>query len=103
MIDGVIYNNPCSSLALLAPCLCSDTTGSTAISITCPAGTTITQIQNVFNTLPANTQIGNIVLNLPSGDIYIPANLLGSITADTISLIGSPGNILSRLKVVNVA
>jgi len=101
LIDGAIYNDHCSSTELLAPCSCSDTAGATSISITCPTGTTIVQIQNAFNILPANTKIGNVVLNLPAGDITIPANLIGRITADTISLIGSPGSILSRLTVVN--
>lgn len=99
LIDGDIYNNPCSNAALLAPCVCGATAGSKAVSITCPTGATIAQIQNAFNALPANTQIGNVLLNLPAGAINIPANFLGSIAADAISLIGSSGNTLSRITV----
>jgi len=97
LIDGDIYTNPCSNAALLDPCTCGAPAGAKTASITCPVGTTLAQIQNAFKTLPANSNIGNVILNLPAGKNIIPANLLGSIDADTIELIGSP--IKSKLTV----
>jgi len=88
LIDGVIYTNPCFNAALLAPCTCGVPAGAKIASITCPAGSTLAQIKNAFSTLPSNANIGNIVLNILSGENVIPANLLGNIAADTVELIG---------------
>jgi len=101
-VDGVNYNAACPTAALIAPCLCIVPAGDPVVTITCPAGNTITQIQATFNNLPVNANIGNIILNIPAGAItLIPSNILGSCIPSTIKLIGSDSSILSKLTVKN--
>jgi len=89
---NVVYPNPPScklSNALLLPCTCEPTKEGTIDTITCPAGTTLAQIKTAFNNIPVNTNLGNVVLNIPDGPVVFPANLLGNNTANTIKLIGT--------------
>jgi len=99
LVDGVDYTAACPTAALIAPCTCTVPAGDPIITMTCPAGITIAQIQASFKKLPANSNIGNIILNLPDGAHLIPSNILGSSIASTIKLIGPFSNMLSRLTV----
>jgi len=98
-VDGVNYISACPTAALLAPCTCIVPAGDPVVTVTCPAGSTITQIQAAFNNFPATVNVGNIILNLPAGANLIPSNILGSSIASTIKLIGPASNILSKLTV----
>lgn len=83
----------CIDSTLLFPCTC---TGGT---ITCPSGIILAQIQSVFNNIAPNTNLGNVVINLPPGINALPANLLGDNAANTITLIGTGARALSKLTV----
>jgi len=87
----------CIDSSLLAPCTC-------LLDITiCPAGTTIAQIQAIYNKIAPNTNLGIVMLNLPAGaTTTIPANLLGTNSANKIELIGPAGNIRSQLTVLQL-
>ncbi len=90
LVNGVPYQRVCPSVALLAPCTC-DSSGAQA-KITCSVGTTLDQIQNVFNNLPSNTNLADLVLNLaPGTTASIPKSFLGSNPAYTINLVGPAG------------
>lgn len=84
----------CIDSTLLAPCTC---TGGT---ITCGAGNTLAQIQAVFNNIAPNTNLGNVVINLPPGVSTIPANFFGKNPANTITLIGGFARALLQLTVL---
>lgn len=76
LVNGVQYQRQCPNAASLAPCVC-DGSGVTAIT-TCPEGTTVKQMQTVFNNLPVNSNLGSVVLNFPVGaTTSIPASILG--------------------------
>lgn len=98
LVDGIPYTSVCPS-ALVAPCTCNVTPGDVVFTVTCPAGLGNEKIQNLFNSLPTNLNIGNVILNLNSDETAIPANLLGNKAASTITLIGPTGNPLSKLTV----
>lgn len=85
---------------LLSPCTCNPNNVGTVGTITCPAGATLTQIQTVFANIPPNTNLGNVVLNIPTEATVLPANLLGTNAASTIQLIGSNARTLSQLTVI---
>lgn len=90
LVDGVPYERVCPAAASLTPCTC-DGSGLQA-KTTCPAGTTLAQIQDVFNKLPANSNLGDVVLNFPAGAATsIPQGILGSNAAFTIEVIGPTG------------
>jgi len=92
-VDGVNYNAACPTAALIVPCLCIVPSGDPVATITCPAGNTIAQIQAAFNNLPENSNIGNIILNLPVGvSTFIPASILGKNLATSIKVIGPAAN-----------
>jgi len=80
-------DNSCIDGSLLSPCTCVDGT------ITCPSGAAIAQLNGIFNKIAANTNLGNLVLNLATGEI--PALFLGNNAANSIKLIGT----LSQLSV----
>lgn len=87
LVNGVSYQRVCPAVALLAPCSC-DSSGVQA-KITCPVGSTLDKIQNVFNNLPPNTNIADLVLNFPPGaEISIPKSFLGNNPAYTIQVVG---------------
>ncbi len=92
-----LISTGCIDSSLLAPCTCFlDIT-------TCPAGTTIAQIQAIYNKIAPNTNLGIVMLNLPAGaTTTIPANLLGTNSANKIELIGPAGNIRSQLTVLQL-
>lgn len=83
----------CIDSTLLAPCTCNGGT------ITCGAGNSLAQIQAMFNNIAPNTNLGNVVINLPPGVNSIPANFFGKNAANTITLIGSVARALSQLTV----
>jgi len=69
----------------LAPCTCE--LGKTR----CPPGTSIAQIQAVFNKIAPNTNLGTVVITvLPDATTVIPANILGSNGANQIQILGPP-------------
>lgn len=84
---AVPNDNSCIDSSLLSPCTCVDGT------INCPSGTAIAQLNTIFNRIAANTNLGNLILNLATGEV--PAQFLGINAANTIKLIGS----LSQLSV----
>lgn len=100
LVDGVPYERLCPSTASLAPCAC-DGSGLQA-KITCPAGTTLTRIQDVFKGLPPNSNLGDVILNFPSGAITsIPESILGNNAAYTIEVVGpAEPSILTVLKFI---
>jgi len=106
LVDGVIYSATCPSAALLAPCTCILPPGDQVCTFTCPPGTNFGQITDAFNNVPENSNIGNIILHLPTGtnsinstNSTIPASILGTNAASTIKLICPAINPLSNLTV----
>ena len=94
----------CPAPGVILPCTCTvirSDNGQKTITITCPQGITVPQIQSTFNRMVVETQISNLVLNLPPGTNALPANLLGKHRASVIQLIGPPpnGGALSTLTV----
>jgi len=89
-------------MELVPPCSC-DGSG-LQVKIGCQAGTTLAQIQGVFNNLPANSNLGDVVLNFPPGAATsIPKSLLGNNAAYTIEVVGPTGtpSALTVLKAYN--
>lgn len=85
----------CPAPSVILPCVCTvirNDNGQKTITITCPQGITVPQIQSTFNRIVGATQINNLVLNLPPGTNALPANLLGKHRASVIQLIGPPPN-----------
>jgi len=83
----------CLDSFLLSPCTCGGG------SITCPVGTSIAQIQAAFNNIAPNTNLGNVVINLPAEVKNIPANFFGVNAANSITLAGAAAGPLSQLTV----
>ena len=103
LVDGAVYNRKCFNAAVLSPCTCAVPTGAKEVTITCPPGTTIQQIKTAFQKLPANSNIGNVILNFPlATTTAIPADILGNVKASTIQLIGPTQPTLSKLTVFNL-
>lgn len=99
LVDGVDYKAICPAAALLAPCTSIVNPGDQICTFTCPQGTAITDIEKAFNNLPANSNIGNVILNIPVGTTAITKSLLGNNLATSIKLIGLAANSLSKLTV----
>ncbi len=98
LVNGISYQRQCPSSTSLAPCGC-DGSGTIAVT-TCPAGTTVKQMQTVFNNLPTNSNIGSVVLYFPVGaTTSIPALILGENSATKIEVIGPASSTLSILSV----
>lgn len=86
------FTAPCSGIPSNGPCTCGvdrNNLGLVTLTISCPSGSTVTQIQNAFANIPMNKKIGKVVLNLPSGANAIPVNLLGQHAVESIQLIGA--------------
>ena len=102
-ISNLNDGNTCVDSSLLAPCTCQSGI------ITCPSniaagsivpGTAVDQIKAIFNRISTNTNLGDVVLNFPAGDVAIPANMLGSNSANTIQIISDAGTNNSKLRVL---
>ncbi len=57
------------------------------------------QFQASFNNIAPNTNLGNVIINMPGGTNRISANFLGKNGANTITLIGSVARPFSQLTV----
>lgn len=100
LVDGAVYNQKCPNSAVLNPCTCAVPTGAPEVTINCPPGTTIQQIKTAFQNLPANSNIGNVILSFPTGaTTVILAEILGNNKASTIQIIGPTQPTLSKLTV----
>lgn len=80
-------------VALIVPCFLR------AGSMTCPARITLAQIQANFNNIAPNANLGNVVINLPTGVKNIPSDFLGRNAANSITLVGATARALSQLTV----
>ena len=87
------------SNTIWSPCTCIPNNAGTVGTVTCPAGTSLAQIQTVFNNIPPNTNLGNVIPNIPVETTALPPNLLGKNAASTIQLIGTAAGALSQLTV----
>lgn len=84
--------SPCFSGNSFLPCNCEselDGMGLVTRKITCPSGSSTSQIKNAFARIPIQgKRIGKVILNF-SGSTSIPDNILGQHSVDSVQLIGT--------------
>lgn len=94
LVDGVKWKwyAQCPAPAIINPCTCVVVPGDDVCSITCPPGSDIVNIENVFTAMLKNSILGDVTINFPPGtNTAIPSMLLASNPARTINLIGPEG------------
>jgi len=90
LLGGI--QSPCLSGNSISPCNCEselDSMGLVTRKITCPSGSSTSQIKNAFARIPIQgKRIGKVILNFP-GSTSIPDNILGQHSVESVQLLGA--------------